>query len=124
MSRSASESSCCVVPLCGMQVPPPQAALKAPTGMLMGPVRLALAGLAKSTWNFHSLSEFEPKLRRKFGEPAGGAVGPSRSEGSTPPKLVLSWKHCCVAAAPASMAVRSKAQSLAPAKDEPLLKML
>src|SRR5712692_10174163 len=124
MRRSASESSLVCVPDCGMQEPPPHASVNAATGMLRGPTSVVLAALAKSTWNFHSLSEFEPKLKRKFGEPAGGAVAPSRSEGSTPPKLELSWKHCCVAAAPASMEVRSKAQSLAPANVVPLLKML
>src|SRR5712692_10805554 len=124
MRRSARESSVVLVPDCGMQAPPPHASVKAATGMLRGPVRVVFAEFAKSTWNFHSLSELEPKLRKNSGEPAGGAVAPSRSAGSTPPKLVLSWKHCCVAAAPASMLVRSKAQSLAPANVVPLLKML
>ena len=69
-----------------MHVPPPeQAALKAATGMLVGPVKVVLAELAKSTWNFHRFSEFAPKFMKKFGEPAGGAVMPSRSDGSKPP---------------------------------------
>src|SRR5260370_2145267 len=107
MGRSGSESSLFEVRGCAMQAPPPQASVKGATGMLMGPVKVVLAEFAKSTWNFHSLSELEPKLRKNSGEPTGGAVAPSRSAGSTPPKLVLSWKHCCVAAAPASMLARS-----------------
>src|SRR5258708_28813412 len=107
-----------------MQARPPQAAVNGATGMLVGPVSVLFAGVVQSTWNFHSLSEFEPKLSMKLGEPAGGAIVPSRSDGSTPPKLELSWKHCCVAAVPLSIALRSKAQSLAPPKVCPLLKML
>ena len=87
-----------LVPGCGIQAPPPeQAALKAATAIFVGPVKVVLAELAKSTWNFHKLSELAPKFMKKLGEPAGGSVLPSRSEGSRPPKLVLSWKHCCVA---------------------------
>src|ERR1700687_4167323 len=50
----------------------------------------------------------------------GGVVGPPRPAGSTPRKLVLNWKLCCLPPVPASMAVRSQAQSLAPANVEPL----
>jgi hypothetical protein len=124
MSRSPSESSLVDVRGCGMQVPPPQAGVNGATGMLSGPVSVVLAGVVKSTWNFHSWRELLPKLRRKFGEPAGGRVAPSRSAGRTPPKLELSWKHCMVAAAPLSNAPRSRAQTFAPAKELPLLKML
>ncbi len=105
-----------------MHEPPPQAALNAATGMLVGPVNVVLAGFAQSTWKLHRLSELVPKLSMKFGEPAGGAVALSRSAGRTPPKALESWKHCCVAACPASIDVRSKAQSLAPWKV--LVKML
>src|SRR5258706_15766294 len=115
--RSASESSLFDVLGCGIQVPPPeQAALNAATAILVGPVKVVFAELAKSTWTFHRLSELAPKFMKKFGEPAGGAVVPSRSEGSKHPKLLLSWKHCCVAAQPANIAVRSRAQTLLPAK--------
>src|SRR5258708_5098092 len=124
MSRSARESSVVRVPGCAMQLPPPHASVNGDTGMLIGPVSVVLAMFVQSTWNFHSLSELEPKLIRKFGEPAGGASVPSRSEGSTPPKLELSWKHCWVAAAPVSIEARSKAHNLAPANVVPLLKML
>ncbi len=60
MSRSASESSCCVVPGCGMQVPPPQAGVKAAPVIFVGPVRVELAGLVQSTWNFQRLSPSLP----------------------------------------------------------------
>ena len=61
MSRSASESSSWLVPDCGMQVPPPQAGLKAATGMLVGPTKVELAGVAKSAWNFQRSKELLPK---------------------------------------------------------------
>ena len=74
-----------------MHVPPPlQAVTNAATGMLVGPVNVELAGVAKSTWNFHRLSELLPKLRKKLGEPKGGAIDPSRSDGNRPPKAELS----------------------------------
>src|SRR5919202_2955849 len=41
IKRSASESSCVVVPDCGMHVPPPlHAAEKAATGIVVGPVNV------------------------------------------------------------------------------------
>src|SRR5438045_9321995 len=49
----------------------------------IGPVNVELAGCTQSTWNLHRFSR--PRsgsmLARKFGEPAGGGVGPSTSEG-------------------------------------------
>ncbi len=43
-----------------MQLPPPEhAAVNAATGMLVGPVKVELAGVAKSTWNFQRLPEVE-----------------------------------------------------------------
>jgi len=68
-----------------MHVPPPHAAVKAATGTTAGPVKVLLAGVAKSTWNFHRFSAFEPKFTTYSGEPAGGAMDPSRSEASRPP---------------------------------------
>src|SRR5689334_18453416 len=95
-----------------MQAPPPQAGVNAATGMLIGPVKVELAGAAKFTWNFQRLSELVPKLSMKAGEPEGGRVVPSRSEGSRlgAPEL----KHCMVAAAPASIFARSNAQTVLP----------
>src|SRR3954470_7386956 len=63
ISRSASESSCCVVPDCGMHVPPPQAGENDATGIVAGPVNVVLAGVAQSTWNFQSNRLLVPKLR-------------------------------------------------------------
>src|SRR5665647_3676139 len=81
MSRSPNESSCCEVFSCGTHVPPPHARLNGATGMLIGPLSVVLAVLFQSTWNFHKFSEFEPKFMKKFGDPAGGTVLPSRSDG-------------------------------------------
>src|SRR6186713_2183442 len=106
MRRSASESSLMFEPDCGTHAPPEHAGVNDATGMLTGPVSVVFAVFAQSTWKRQRFSEFVPKFTRKFGVPAGGAVEPSRSDGSTPPKLDESWKHCCVAAAPVSMALR------------------
>src|SRR5258708_383989 len=106
-----------------MQVPPPpQAALKAATGILVGPLKVEFAGVAKSTWNFQRSREVEllSKARKKLGDPAGGAVDPSRSEGSRPPKELLSWKQTCVAGIPARIAALSKAHARPPTKVLPL----
>ena len=54
MRRSASESSCWVVPLCGMQVPPPQACEKAGTGIGVSPLNVELPGADQSTWKFQA----------------------------------------------------------------------
>src|SRR5712691_573353 len=126
MSRSASESSFWVVPDCGMQVPPPlQAGENEATEIVVGPVRLEFAGVVQSTWNFHSFRLFVPKLRRKFGDPLGGGVGPSTSEGRRLPNDELRVKHCCVAAWPWSIFARSYAQACGPRNCVPaLLNML
>jgi hypothetical protein len=96
-------------------------------------VSVELAGVAQSTWSFHRLRLFVPKLSSRFGVPAGGKPEPpvprveevpSRSEGNSPPTLELNWKHYWVAAAPASMLVRSKAHTFEPANVWPLLKVL
>src|SRR5438046_7877967 len=121
IKRSANESSCWLVPGCGMHVPPPpHAAANAATGMFIGPVKVEFPGLWKSTWNLQKFSELRPKFKRKFGLPAGGEMVPSRSDGRRPPKDELSWKHTWVAAPPASIALRSYAQALLPAKLLPL----
>src|SRR5262245_27140230 len=107
-----------------MQVPPPQAAANAATGMFVGPESVAVPAVKLTLEIFHRLREFEPKLRKNSGDPAGGGVAPSRSAGSTPPKLLLNWKQIWVAAVPAIIEARSSAHSLEPAKVAPLLKML
>src|SRR5229473_3944466 len=108
MRRSASESSRFDVPGCWMQVPPLQASVKAATGTLMGPVRVEFAGVVQLTENRQTVNELLPKLMNGSGVPdAGRLAAPSRSAGSTPPKLVESWKHCWVAAAPDNMDERS-----------------
>src|SRR3954453_7282522 len=126
ISRSASESSFCVTPGCGMQVPPPlHAALNGATAIDVGPVKVVLAEFDQSTWNFQRFSALVPKLMNGFGAPTGGGFVPSRSDGRRPPYAVLSWKHCCVAdVSPARSFARSSAHTLLPAKVLPLLKML
>src|SRR3954454_3360976 len=75
INRSASESRRFVVPLCGMQVPPPlQAAEKAPTGIALGPVKVDDDGVAQWTLTFQRSNCLVPKPRTYFGEPAGGGV--------------------------------------------------
>src|SRR5439155_1200948 len=104
-----------------MHVPPPlQAGENAATGIDVGPVMLVFAGVVQSTWNFQSWSAFVPKLSRKFGRPAGGAVVPSTSDGNRLPNVLLRVTHCCVAAWPASIFVRSNAQTSGPRNDVPL----
>jgi hypothetical protein len=61
-----------------MQVPPLQAGENAATGRLVGPVKVELAGVVKSTWNFQMFSELVPKLTSHS---AGGAE--LLAEGST-----------------------------------------
>src|SRR5262249_33213091 len=107
MSRSASESSCCVVPGWGTQVPPLHNGVKAATGIVVGPVSVEADGVVKFTWNLNKLRLFVPKNNIKLGEPEGGAVVPSRSAGRTPPTDEPCWKHTCVAGCPFSMALRS-----------------
>src|SRR5205807_1699792 len=72
--RSASESSCCVVPLWGMQVPPLQASAKAGTVISVGPEKVELAGVVQSTWNFHSARWVvsAPMPRTNSGSPDAG----------------------------------------------------
>src|SRR5262249_1827993 len=99
-----------------MHVPPPRHASVNPvTGITVGPVNVLLAGVAKSTWNLNRLSELVVAMStKKFRDPAGGAVLPSRSEGRRLATLDACWKQTWVAAAPASMAVRSYAHASAP----------
>src|SRR5690349_4359435 len=107
-----------------MHAPPLQAAANAATGRLVGPVIVPVPFVKFRFETFHRFSEFVLKLRKYSGDPAGGGVVPSTSAGSTPPNAVESWKQICVAGCPASMDVRSRAHSLAPPKDAPLLNML
>ena len=98
-----------MVPLWGMQVPPPQAWLKALTARLVGPVRVLFAGVVQSTWNLKYARLFAVLERptSKFGSPAGGCVPPSSEPGSTVcSPLVYPMKHCCVALAPETIAAR------------------
>src|SRR5260370_2784905 len=121
ISRSANESSLFLVLGWGIQAPPPEhAAVNAATGMVVGPVKVELAGVVKSTWNFHRLSTFEPKFREKYCSPAAGAIVPSRSYGNRLPTLELCWKQTWVAAAPARIAALSNAHARAPTKVLPL----
>src|SRR6516165_212862 len=93
-----------------------QISLKGATGIRPGPVNVEFAGLAKSTWNRKmnkSVASAMPSM--KLGAPAGGAVVPSRSDGSRLDTLDGCWKQTAVAALPASMFARSYAHAMAPA---------
>src|SRR4029079_17673889 len=83
--RSPIASSFCVVAGCGMQswVAGHGAVNAATPGMEVGPVKVELLLFTKSAWNFQSCSAPEPgsMAMKKFREPVGGGVGPSKSEG-------------------------------------------
>jgi len=54
----------------------------AASASVVGPVNVELFGFAKLTWNLQRCSApSTSRFMRKFGEPAGGAVAPSRSDG-------------------------------------------
>ena len=101
---------------CGMQDPPLQAAANEFTPIDVGPVNVELAGVVKFTWNLQSRNEFVPKFTTNSGEPLGGAVAPSRFEGSSEPKLEEVVKQTCEAAVPAIIALRFIAQTSEPMK--------
>src|SRR6516225_3230089 len=93
------------------------ASVNGATGISVGPVKVELAGLLKSTWNrkkFRSDASATPTI--KLGDPTGGDVFPSRSDGSRLETLGGSWKQMIVAAFPASIFARSSAQAIAPLK--------
>src|SRR5262245_60424760 len=95
------------------------------TVMLVGPVNVELAGVAKSTWNSNSWTvsgsaaappcDSASRWRRKTaGAPAGGGVAPSQSAGGSiwngkPESGGVAMKRCAVAAAPVSIADRWRA---------------
>src|SRR3954470_6220238 len=105
MRRSASESRFWGVPAWGTRGAAAEASEYAAVASVVGPVKVELAGVTKSTWNFQyaSVLAVEPRATMNAGDPAGGSRAPSRSEGSTPPNAVVVLKHCCVAAWPASI---------------------
>src|SRR5919201_596647 len=92
-------------------------------------VNVELAGVVQSTWKFQISSCFDRSLKngmagsskctKRSGAPAGGAVGPSRSEGSMLWKLVSRSKYTSDAAEPASIAVRSNATAPTPTRQRP-----
>src|SRR5258708_38957634 len=92
--------------------------------MAIGPVRVELEGVAKSTWNLNSFSVVEvPSSKKKLGEPAGGAVLPSRAAGSKLASLVPLLKHCIVAAPPTNLPLRFMAQGCGPKNQPPTGKL-
>src|SRR5690242_613687 len=107
MSRSPNESSWFVVPGCGTHTPPPQARLNAATpGTAIGPVNVPVPA-PQLTANLQKLTAVDVMLIRRFGEPAGGNVVPSRSAGSRLAWLVLVMAHACLATPPTSICARS-----------------
>src|SRR3954464_12216501 len=109
IARSDSESSCCEVPLCGMHAPPFRHAVeKLAIGSEVGPVKVALGGEKELTLNLKRLSEVVVwRVTKKLGEPAGGGVLPSRSDGRRLATVFGCWKQIWVAGPPASIAARS-----------------
>ena len=105
-----------------------QSGVKAGTGIRVGPLKVELLVLSKSTWNANidrlALPSGSSSIK-KLGVPAAGGVAPSRSDGNIPNWLEFCWKHWMVAALPASILVRSAAQTFAPTKAAPaILKLL
>src|ERR1035438_6567873 len=73
-----------------------QRLVNAATGIRVGPVKVELVGVVKSTWNLYKLMLALPSgssSATKFGVPAAGGVGPSKSEGCIAKSLELRWKH-------------------------------
>ena len=83
MRRSPRASSFCVVPGWGMQSwVVGQGAVNAATPEIdVGPVKVELLGVVKSAWNFQRFNapELGSISMKNSGEPAGGAVAPSKS---------------------------------------------
>src|SRR5260370_26373820 len=91
--------------------------LKGATPIKVGPEKLELVGVAKSTWNWKRFRWVESaRSTRKLGSPGGGGGLLSRSEGNSLPTLLAAWKQMDVAEFPASIFVRSYEQASAPAK--------
>src|SRR6476661_8060247 len=122
MRRSPIASSRVVVPGCGIQsCVVRQGEVNGATPALdVGPVKVEFCGLVKLTWNFQRNSALEPgsTLMTKLGEPAGGCVAPSKSEGSQLAYVEFTEvKLKCTSAgadAPASIALRSNAATSGP----------
>src|SRR5260370_9575136 len=92
-------------------------AVKGATPIKVGPEKLELVGVAKSTWNWKRFRWVESaRSTRKLGSPGGGGVLLSRSEGNRLPTLLGSWKQMDVAEFPASIFVRPYPQPSTPAK--------
>src|SRR6185369_332184 len=106
-----------------MQTPPPQARLKPATpAMFVGPVSVPVPAV-QLTEKRQNWTAVLVKRSRRFGEPAGGKVVPSRSEGSRlAPAVVLA--QACRAIAPVSILSRSNAQTVLPVNERPFLNML
>src|SRR5215204_1308085 len=105
-----------------MQAPPPQALLNAATpATLVGPVSVPVPA-PQLTENRQNWTAVLVKLIKRFGEPAGGSVVPSRSAGSRLwPPVVLT--QACRAAPPTSIWARSKAHTVLPVNERPFRNM-
>src|SRR5712692_3389239 len=130
IKRSAITSSRCAVPCSGMQasLPPDSFESNGEVFSTSGPVKVEAEGVAQFTWNWKtcSWSVGQPSAlsftsTKEFGVPAGGG-GPSRSEGSRPPKLEFAANRSnetIAAGCPESILVRSNAQAPWPPQLQP-----
>src|SRR5262252_1860242 len=92
----------------------------------VGPTSVEFCVLTKSTCIFQMFNapDAGSTLMRKFGEPAGGAAAPSRSEGSRLAYWLLRSKQTFAGACtPAIIPTRSRAQTSVPLKAPPPEKM-
>src|ERR1700693_6402286 len=104
-----------------MQVPPPQAMLKELTAISIGALSVELVGVAKFGLSLYIRKVLSVSKVKKYpGEPSGGSVGPSTSDGRKLPSPEIVYMIPTGDAAPASIAVRSYASSAAPTKLKPL----
>src|SRR5262245_38526333 len=92
----------------------------------VGPAKVELLGVAKSTWNCHrfNVPATGSMSITKFGEPAGGSAAPSTSEGRRLEYAAFRLKHTKGGACtPASMAVLSHAHTSGPTNVSEPVKM-
>src|SRR5215510_9077845 len=106
-----------------MQTPPPQARLNAATPeTAIGPVSVPVPVVQFTAIRQNCTVELVTLINR-FGEPAGGKVEPSRSDGTRlAPAVVLA--QACRAVRPSSIWLRSNAHTVLPVNVRPFRNML
>ena len=107
-------------------IPDGRGAVNAAGVITVGPEKVDCFGFAKLTWNFQTFSTPPngSRLITKFGEPEGGDVAPSRSDGNRLEYAPFNLKQTSAGfELPISMAFLSMAQASGPTKLPELWKM-